>query len=236
MFTAIPIEPKRADRVADQLEALILDNSLRSGERLPTENELARQYGVSRTVIREAVRSLAAKGLVQVTQGSGTVVRGMTNELASQSISSVLKQNARRVDVEKLLEVRRMLEIEIAGLAAERRTDSDLEALRETVARMEYEGERGFVENDVAFHAALANATHNEFFEILLNSLADALIQMRHLALSIPETPKRALGHHRAIMQAVVEGKAPRARAAMEKHLIEAEATARRAGALRKKK
>ena len=144
MFTAIPTEPKRADRVADQLEALILDNTLRSGERLPTENELARQYGVSRTVIREAVRSLAAKGLVQVTQGSGMVVRGMTNELASQSISSVLKQNARRVDVEKLLEVRRMLEIEIAGLAAERRTEADLDALRATLARIEHAGERGF--------------------------------------------------------------------------------------------
>ena len=110
MFTAIPLERKRSDRVADQLEALIIDNELHSGERLPPENELARQYGVSRTVIREAVRSLAAKGLVHVAQGSGTVVRGMTNELASQSISSVLKQNARRVDIEKLLEVRRAKE------------------------------------------------------------------------------------------------------------------------------
>jgi len=236
MFTAIPAEQKRSDRVADQLEALILDSQLRSGERLPTENELARQYGVSRTVIREAVRSLAAKGLVQVTQGSGTVVREMTNEQASQSISSVLKQNARRVDIEKLLEVRRMLEVEIAGLAAERRNDDDLEALAETVARMEREEERGFVENDIAFHASLAHATQNEFFEILLNSLADALIQVRHVALNIPGTPARALGHHRAIMQAVVQGKPTRARDAMEKHLIEAEATARRAGALRKKK
>ena len=144
MFTAIPAEQKRSDRVAEQLETLILESKLRSGERLPTENELARQYGVSRTVIREAVRSLAAKGLVQVTQGSGTVVREMTNEQASHSISSVLKQNTRRVDIEKLLEVRRMLEVEIAGLAAERRTDADLETLQETVSRMEQRGRARF--------------------------------------------------------------------------------------------
>lgn len=235
MFTAIPIERKRSDRVADQLETLILDNALPSGERLPPENELARQYGVSRTVIREAVRSLAAKGLVHVAQGSGTVVRGMTNELASQSISTVLKQNTRRVDIEKLLEVRRMLEVEIAGLAAERRTDADLKTLDETMLLLEREGESGFVENDIAFHAALAHATHNEFFEILLESLADALIQVRRMALKIPETPRRAFGHHRAIQKAVVEGDSLRAREAMAKHLSEAEATARRAGALKRK-
>ncbi|HZQ10316.1 MAG TPA: GntR family transcriptional regulator, partial [Anaerolineae bacterium] len=126
MFTALPTEQKRSDRVAEQLEALILDNQLRTGDRLPPENELARQYGVSRTVIREAIRSLAAKGLLQVNQGSGTVVHGMTNELASRSIGNVLEQNTRRVDIAKLLEVRRLLEVEIVGIAAARRTDADI--------------------------------------------------------------------------------------------------------------
>ncbi len=234
MFTTIPTEPKRSDRVAEQIESLILNNDLRSGDRLPPENELGRQYGVSRTVIREAVRSLAAKGLVQVTQGSGTVVRAMTNELASQSISSVLKQNARRVDIEKLLEVRRMLEVEIAGLAAERRTPEDMQRLKELVAKMAQEGTVGFVENDVAFHAALAKATHNEFFEILLNSIAEAMIHVRHIALNVPGTPDRALAYHGAIFGAVEQEDAAGARAAMGKHLREAEATARSAGALDK--
>lgn len=235
MFTALPTEQKRSDRVAEQLEALILDNQLRTGDRLPPENELARQYGVSRTVIREAIRSLAAKGLLQVNQGSGTVVHGMTNELASRSIGNVLEQNTRRVDIAKLLEVRRLLEVEIVGIAAARRTAADIQTLQELLERMRVQGEQGFVENDVAFHSALATATHNEFFEILLNSIAGALIQVRRVALKVPGTPARALGHHRAILSAVAQGKVEAARKAMEKHLIEAEATARRAGALGKK-
>ena len=77
---------------------------------------------------------------------------------------------------------------------------------------------------------ALAAASHNEFFEILLNSLAGALIQVRRVALNVPGTPRRALVHHRGILNAVTRGQVEAARKAMEKHLIEAEATARPCG------
>ena len=111
-----PLSQNACDRVAGQLEALILSDQRRTGDRLPAENELARQYGVSRTVIREAVRSLAAKGLLQVTQGSGTVVQGMTNEWHRGLSGPCWNKTHGGWILPRRLEVRRLLEVEIVGL------------------------------------------------------------------------------------------------------------------------
>src|SRR5437868_4206273 len=116
LFRTLPRETTLANQVSQQLEALIIERRLQPGDRLPAERELARQFGVSRTVIREAVRSLAAKGMLEVRSGSGTIVRAPNAAAVSQSMTLFLRAGYPELDYRKVLEVRSILEVEIAGL------------------------------------------------------------------------------------------------------------------------
>ena len=224
-------EATLAQRVEHELERLIVGNHLEEGDRLPSERELATQFGVSRTVVREAVRALVAKRLVDVGSGRGMVVRAPSAESAAVSMKLLLRMQAGGADLEKVIEVRRILEVEIAGLAAARRTDRDLRTLESILD--EAERHRGdadaFIKEDLAFHAALAQATQNELFVLLLASLAEVMTEVRMLGLRIPGTTSRALRHHGQILDAVRAADPAAARAAMDAHMDEASETLRRA-------
>lgn len=230
LFKALERDATLTARVTDQIENLIVVGQLQPGDRLPPERELARQFEVSRTVVREAVRALAAKGLLEVRSGSGTVVCSPTPRSVAQTMSLFLRVGQRDLDYRKILEVRRLLEVEIAGLAAQRRTGEDLEAMEAILCEAESGGDRDrFVRTDMAFHSALARATYNELFSVLLDSVADVMITMRQMAFDIPDAFARALKYHRAIFEQVKGGDPERARQAMREHLMEAEDTIRRA-------
>src|SRR4029434_1284654 len=115
-------EATLANRVTKEIEGLIIDGRIEMGRRLPSERDLADQFGVSRTVVREAVRGLVAKGLLEVRPGSGTIVRSPTCGAVTQSLTLFLLagQSDLELDYTNVHEIRRVLEIEIAGLAAER--------------------------------------------------------------------------------------------------------------------
>ncbi len=233
LFRAIPRETTLANQVREQLEKLIIDNRLQPGDRLPAERELARQFGVSRTVIREAVRSLMAKGLLEVRSGSGTMVRAPTAEAVSQSMALFLRAGHPELDYRKVLEVRSILEVEIAALAAERRTDEDIRRLQELLdATPGATTREQYVNLDVGFHAALAQATHNEMFSLLLDSVVEIMRKLREMAFDIGSAPQRAARYHAAILEQVKQGNADGARQAMREHLVEAEDTILRAMAL----
>jgi GntR family transcriptional repressor for pyruvate dehydrogenase complex len=234
LFTTVRRESTLASRVTHQIEHLIVESRLRPGDRLPPERELARQFGVSRTVVREAVRALVAKSLLEVRAGSGTIVRSPTAESVTQSMTLFLRAGQPELDYEKVHEIRRILEVEIAGLAAERHTAEDLEEMEEILREAsEIQDERNcFAECDVAFHAALARATHNELFSLLLDSVVDIMIKVREMGFDVPGTPVRALKYHRAILEQVKAGDPDGARQAMREHLIESEDTMRQALAL----
>ena len=238
MFKAIEREETLTHRVTEQVEQLILDDLLRPGDRLPAERDLAERFQVSRTVIREAMRSLAARGLVEVRQGKGTTVSAPSVESLKQPLALLLRTNERDLDHKKILEVRRTLEIEIAALAAERRTSSDLDALEHILEdRSSTKSSREeFVEWDVAFHSALARATHNELFSLLLESVATVMRKVREIGFDVPGTPERAYKFHRRILDQVAAGNAASARRAMQEHLIESEQTILKALKLRKRK
>lgn len=229
-FRAVARESTLVDRVAEQIEGQIVGGQLQPGERLPSERELAEQFGVSRTVIREAVRVLAAKSLLEVRSGSGTVVRSPSTRAITQSMTLLLR-TGQRIDHAAIHEVRRTLEVEIAGLAAERRTPTDvaaLEALLDEMAAILAEGRTAairdrFAANDVRFHAALARATHNELFVLLLDSIADVLLEVRQIGFEGAGSHQDTLDFHRAIFEQVRAGDAPGAREAMRAHLINAE-------------
>lgn len=226
LIQLIPREATLAQNVAAQLERLIVQQHFATGDRLPPERELAERFGVSRTVVREAVRSVASKGLLEVRAGSGTVVRKPSSATVAASITLLLSMNG-QVTPAKVVEVRRLLEVEIAGLAAERRAAEDLRRLEAILvsAAEELGDPDTFVETDVAFHAALADATHNELFGVLLASISTVMTEVRIVGLAVPGTPERALRYHREIFRAVERGDRDRARLAMDRHLDEAIAT-----------
>jgi GntR family transcriptional repressor for pyruvate dehydrogenase complex len=182
-------------------------------------------------VIREAVRSLAAKGLVDVRSGGGVWVRQPTARPAAELLGIAMQTAGGGVTWADVLETRRLVEVEAAGLAAARRTGADLQALSALVA--ESRASRGDAEAgaqaDMRFHEALAAATHNALLPVLLGAMETVLLGARRLAYGLPETLDNALLHHEQILAAVERGDPAGARAAMLEHLREAETTLRRA-------
>ncbi len=231
LFKTIDRAATLVHRVTGQIEYLIVKGELEPGDRLPPERELARQFGVSRTVVREAVRSLVAKGLLAVRPGSGTVVSSPTADSVAQSLVMFLRGGQPEFDCEKVMEIRRVLEVANAGLAAERRTAEDLEEMERILheENTRPDDRYRFAEYDVAFHAAVARATHNELFCLLLDSIADILLTWRQVTFDVPGTPTRAVMHHRAVYEQVRAGDPDRARQAMREHLVESEDTMRKA-------
>ena len=217
-FSRIRREPRLSDRVAALLLDTIVARGLQPGDRLPSERELGEQFGVSRTVIREAVRALAAKGVIEVRTGSGLRVAAVDASAVSESMSLFLRGGT--VDYSKVHEVRRLLEVEIAGLAAERASDADVERIRTVAEQME--GALDDVEKasrlDLAFHRAIARATNNELYLLLLDSIGEAQLEIRRGNLqsgAAPETIKA----HRMIVERIAARDAEGARSAMESHL-----------------
>jgi GntR family transcriptional repressor for pyruvate dehydrogenase complex len=228
--------PTLVQLVTDQIESMIRDRRLVAGDQLPNERELCRQFGVSRTVVREAIARLIARHLLEVRGGSGgIVVRAPSTETVSDALRLMFSLEANPLEHAKVLEVRRLLEVEIAGLAAERRTPADIEKLSLLLAT--HEEARDDLERianiDLDFHMAIAGATQNELFVILLDSLRGILLTIRRLGYSTPGNPERALRYHRAILAEIKAGNVKGAREAMQSHLFEAEETVHLALALR---
>ncbi len=225
----------RADRLSDQvaarLQALVMENAIKPGEKLPSERELCELLGVSRTVVREAVRSLVVKGLLEVRRGGGTVVRSPDPALVSEMMTMMLRTGDSNVSFTHVQEVRRLLEVEIATLAAARRNDRDLQQIEAQIQIMVAHANepQRWAEADVAFHAAIAAATHNPLYPVLLSSIADMLMEVRMTGINLPETPQKAYQHHQAIFEQIKAQDQPGARRAMQAHLRESEETFQKA-------
>jgi GntR family transcriptional repressor for pyruvate dehydrogenase complex len=222
MFTPVARQQSLTERAAAQLERVIVEGSFRVGDRLPPERKLAEMIGVSRTVIREALRLLASKRLLEVRTGAGIFVNAPGTEIVSEPINLLLQTNG--LSPEEVHEVRTELEIRIAGLAAERATESDYPAIEEAIQTLARRGltTLEYANSDAAFHLALAKASHNRLFAILLSSLNDCLKRTRLAAFGDPHTRERALFHHIAILEQIRAKNVQAARDAMEQHLLAA--------------
>lgn len=216
-----------SDQVAAQLQRLIVDIGMQPGEKLPSERELCEQLAVSRTVVREAVRSLVAKGLLEVRRGGGTMVRLPDTAIVSEMMTMMLRKGGHEVSFTHLQEVRRLIEVEISGLAAERRTENDLALMEARLRLMESAADHpeAWAEADVAFHAAIAEATHNPLYPMLLGSIADMLIEVRRSGATLRDTVRKAYQHHAAIHERIRAADCSGARLAMQEHLRESEET-----------
>jgi GntR family transcriptional repressor for pyruvate dehydrogenase complex len=179
------------------------------------------------------VARLQAGQLVEGQPGDGLVVCAPSPESVGRSMSLMLRLGLEPISHKKVLEVRRLIEVEIAKLAAERRTEADLERLAEILAGAERcrEDPVCFPQIDVEFHRALALATQNGLYVILMDAVADTLTDYRRVGFRVQDMPDRSLRHHRAIFEQVHAGSAEGACATMRDHLIEAEETIREAQA-----
>lgn len=218
LFEQVAREPRLSDKVADILLETILSKRLKVGDRLPSERELGEQFGVSRTVVREAVRALVAKGVIEVRSGSGLRVAAVNATAVSESMSLYLRGGT--VDFEKVQEVRALLEVHLAGLAAARASEDDIASLREIHTRMQDDASdvEAAARDDLEFHRLIARTTHNELFLLLLDSIGSSLIDIRRSNLASGSTPM-TLNQHQAILERIAGHDPEGARAAMKGHL-----------------
>ena len=216
---------KLHEQVADRVQELIVAQSLRPGDKLPSERELAEQLGISRTVVREAIRTLCERGLVEVKPGCGTYVQALNPKDAVASIELLLKSRQSVECLDNLYEIRRMIEIEVAGLAAERATEGDVAALEAAIEGMTANvgDPDGFTECDLAFHGALAAATHNDLFSALLSPISNLWLEVILISYHAPGAPEAGITHHVGILNRVKERDAEQARQAMRAHILESQ-------------
>ena len=243
--TPAPVLPRRrtvslAQEVMNDLVEKIRNGVYQPGEKLPTEPEVMAEQGVSRTVVREAISRLQAAGLVETRHGVGTFVLPASSQLVPPlDFSTVVTIR----DVLEMLELRISLETEAAGLAAVRRTEEQLERMRQAVATFEEGVARGekSVEADYQFHLQIALATHNKYFEDFYRHLGTSTIPRTRLDTSrfSPEPGQsylmRTNREHENILDAIARQDPQAASAAMRMHLTNSRERLKRASELANK-
>ncbi len=211
--------------VAQQIVDHISAWRLRVGDQLPGERRLSADLGVSRAAVREGLKFLSAKGVVEVSHGRKTVIAADPSMLLRQSLERFSSSDE---TILNLYEARESFEAEIAALAAERATAIEVEQLAQLVAQMKElpaNAERtDFVKLDLAFHNLLAQSTHNPVFSTLLQSIRDLIVKSRYRDISLKHTLTCTRDHER-IFLAIRARDADRARNAMKKHLRAVKAT-----------
>jgi GntR family transcriptional regulator, transcriptional repressor for pyruvate dehydrogenase complex len=219
-------EPRLSDKVTQAIIEMIASNQLKPGDVLPPERELGRQFGVSRTVVREAVRALDAKGLLEVRTGSGVRVVAVDESTVRESMRHFVHGSS--LDYGKVDEMRRVLEVAAAGLAAERAGEDDIAAMDETITLFanECSNLEKSVRHDLAFHRAVATATHNELFLLLHDSMGEMLLEVRRHNLARGRSERRlVVGMHQRIRDAIAAHDPSAAQQAMRDHLGHVQAT-----------
>lgn len=220
-FQTLQPAARLSDRVAEALAAEIQAGRLAPGDRLPTETALSAQFAVSRTVVREAVSRLKSLGMVEPRQGSGVYVR----EAGIPPLAFDVQRAVSKEAVVQMAEVRRALEAEVAALAAQRRTRTDLKRIRQSIAALDAAVATGGdgVLQDVAFHRSIADAARNPFLLDTLHYLSRLLqgaTRVTRANEARREDFARAVREeHARIVQAIEAGDATQARAAASLHM-----------------
>lgn len=217
--------PRLADVVAREIEQRLLEGRLKAGDRLPSERELSAQLGVSRASLREALQKLGARGLLESRQGGGTFVTDRLDASFANPWEEILRDHP--AVHEDMLEFRRMLEGRAAECAAYRATATDRERIRRSLERLEeaFAGEDLDlqVDTDLAFHQAVAEASHNvivgHLTAGLLRLLRDNLRRNLSELMQIPAAKEQLLEQHRAVWNAIEQGDAERALAVAADHI-----------------
>jgi GntR family transcriptional regulator, transcriptional repressor for pyruvate dehydrogenase complex len=215
-------ENVRRDRVyegvARQIERLILKR-LQPGDKLPSERELAETLRVSRSSIRDAIRSLELMGMVEPRQGAGTIVREISSESLVNPLANAIKRKEELIG--ELLDFRKMLEPQLAARAATRVSPNQISEMEQILERQEQklrDGESAIVE-DSEFHYAIALASGNSVVLKVLDTLMDLLRDSRERSLQVEGRPQKSLTAHRRILAALTRHDGEAAKLAMRRHI-----------------
>jgi GntR family transcriptional repressor for pyruvate dehydrogenase complex len=208
------------EQIVRQIQDSITNGQLKEGDQLPAERELAQQFGVSRTAVREAVKTLREKGLVEAYPGRGTFITNGNARSIQQTLDRMIRSGPAG-GTAHLAEVREILEPEIAALAAQRVDEEMLSAMREAISVMDAarQDSEAFIEGDLDFHLALAEAAANPLILSLIDSIVGLLREQRIRTYFVEGGPERGQYHHKRILEAVEHRDPAGAREAMRAHL-----------------
>jgi GntR family transcriptional repressor for pyruvate dehydrogenase complex len=206
------------EEVVERVRAFIDVQQLKPGDKLLSERELAQRLGVSRTSVRQALTALKVSGLVEIRHGDGVYLVRSPEDVVPTLAQGLLDSHAK---LPAVMEVREALETQTARLAARRRTETDLNEMRQALTDMSALVDAGedAADADRRFHNAIAAASHNEFLVSLMDQLADHIDQTRRASLSRPGRPPRSLLAHDAILHAIEAQDEDAAAQAMRDHL-----------------
>ncbi|RIV21979.1 FadR family transcriptional regulator [Alicyclobacillaceae bacterium I2511] len=215
MFEPISDNMALSQKIVSQISDAIISGRLNSGDRLPTERALAKEFQVSRTAIRDAIKILSGRGLLDVRHGVGIFV-AHHSENGGEIVWNFTDEKLRDV-----FEIRKALETEAAYLAAIRRDDAHLSRLRDVLwnAKQHQDSLTVLNERDAQFHVAIAEASQNYLLVRVMWTLLDVLTDSRQASLNIPHRAQASLGEHEAIFDAIARQDPETARLAMLAHL-----------------
>jgi GntR family transcriptional repressor for pyruvate dehydrogenase complex len=212
---------RRYQQVAEQIHKLISSGALKPGDRLPPERELVKRFGVSRTSIRDAIRTLEAMGIAESHHGTGTVVRDLSSESVAVPLANVLVR--KRHLVAELLDVRWMIEPALASRAAENASNEDIQSLENILRRQKEKLRRGepAVDEDSEFHYRIALAAGNTVVLKVLDVLMDLLRESRTRSLQVRGRSEKSYAGHLRILRAIKRRNGSAAANAARQHLRE---------------
>lgn len=208
-----------SEKIAQSILDAIISGKIRQQDPFPSQYQLGQLFGVSRTVIREATQILVSKGILEVKHGKRITILPPSHDQITESVSlAFLRKNISLIEV---LELRKVLEVEIVAFAALKAEESDIESLKLHIETMKEHltEEIGYVDADVVFHKAIFMAAKKPAFELVLNSLNDYLFESRRKSYRGPLNTMRAVDSHQQILEAIEERDPEKAQAAMRKHL-----------------
>lgn len=219
-FAAVK-KTKLYEKVAHQIQGLIRDGLLKPGDKLPPERELAETFQISRSSLRDAIRSLEVMGLLEPRQGEGTIIRELTANSLVSPLATMLLQ--KRELVSELIDLRRIIEPPLAARAATHVTAEELNYMEDVLARQLAKVNRGelAVEEDTEFHYAIASAAKNSVVLKVVDVFMDLLRESRERSLQVKGRLAKSFAGHQRILNAIRRHDATTAEAAMRRHIDE---------------
>lgn len=210
------------EEIVEQLKDFFARGKLKPGDKLPSERDLAEQFNCSRGSVRQALTLLEAQGLLVRKVGEGTYKVSEEDFEVSQLVNLLIPKKG---ELNEPLEVRRLIEPTLAGMAAERATPEDITAIEDCLVlqQAKVEADELIISEDNEFHYAIAKATNNGIFVKLVEAINDMLLETRETSLKAEQGGQRSLKGHRQILDAIKKRDSNAAYRAMQKHLEEVE-------------
>ena len=221
IFTSVGNKELLSQKVAGEIEEAILSRKLPSGEKLPSELELCSQFGVSRTAVREALRTLSAKGLISIEKGRGIFVKSMSSEHIIDSMHNYLEISGTKSTMLEVIEARLIIEPAITQSAALYHTEEDLIALRQNLEDMTLNTDQAeHARLDMKFHHLIAEASGNSIMPLILNPIHRLMPDIKKRIMSnVPGAKEAALKWHSIVIEAIASRDPQKAYLAMKGHL-----------------